>query len=208
MVEPTSTPSLLEPFGPEHSSHFVVFAPGDQGRLSDSAPSAIAAGLAKAGIHGIRFAFPPCDGKDGALRDALLAERIREAASLRAPSERLVLAGLSRGARVSAALAAELGAVGLVGFGYPFHARNNPDPDGRVEALAALPVPALIFQGTRDSHGNQEQIKGYNLPAHIRMHWLVDANHALHPRVRSGHTQAAQLAKAADVAATFIRNLI
>jgi hypothetical protein len=59
MAEPTSTPSLLEHFGPEHSPHFVVFAPGDQGRLSDSATSAIATGLAKAGIHGIRFASPP-----------------------------------------------------------------------------------------------------------------------------------------------------
>jgi hypothetical protein len=67
MIEPTFPPSLLEHFGPAHSSHLVVFAPGDQGRLSDSAPSAIAAGLAKAGIHGIRFAFPPCDDKDGAI---------------------------------------------------------------------------------------------------------------------------------------------
>lgn len=31
MLEPTSTPSFLEHFGPEHSSRFVVFAPGDQG---------------------------------------------------------------------------------------------------------------------------------------------------------------------------------
>jgi len=195
-------------YGPEHSSHFVVFAPGDRGRLSDSAPTAIAEGLAQAGLRGVRFAFPPCDDEDGALRDALLAEHIRQAASLRAPSERLVLAGLSRGARVGGALVAELGAVGLVGFGYPFHPRDDPDPGGRIEDLAALPVPALICQGTRDSHGNQEQVRGYDLPAHIRVHWLEDANHSLRPRARSGHTQATQLAEAAKVVVAFIRGLV
>jgi predicted alpha/beta-hydrolase family hydrolase len=193
--------------GPEHSLHLVVLAPGDQGRLQDAAPTAIAAGLASEGLRVVRFAFPPCDVKDGAERDALLAEHIRGAAALRGPQQRLVLAGLSRGARVSATLIDELDAVGLLGFAYPFHARHDPDPGGRVEALAALSVPALLCQGTRDSHGNRQQVQGYHLPAHVRVHWLEDANHALQPRARSGHTQAEQLARAAALAAAFVTGL-
>jgi uncharacterized protein len=193
--------------GPEHSAHLVVLAPGDQGRLEDSAPTAIAKGLAGADLRVVRFAFPPCDDDDGPVRDALLATHIREVAALRAPHQRLVLGGLSRGARVSASLVAELSATCLLGFAYPFHARHDPDPGGRPEALASLPVPALICQGTRDSHGNQQQVRGYKLPEHIRVHWLQDANHALHPRARSGHTQAGQLAEATGVAADFIRAL-
>ncbi|MDP6947059.1 MAG: hypothetical protein QF464_23115, partial [Myxococcota bacterium] len=166
-----------------------------------------AEGLAAAGIRVLRFAFPPCDEPDGALRDALLETHIREAAGERASHQALVLAGLSRGARVSASLVEPLGAVGLVGFAYPFHGRQDPHPRGRAEALGRVSVPVLICQGTRDSHGNQQQVRGYRLPPHIRLHWLVDANHALHPRARSGHTQASQLADATALAAAFIQGL-
>ncbi|MBW1878817.1 MAG: dienelactone hydrolase family protein [Deltaproteobacteria bacterium] len=190
--------------GPKASPHLFVLAPGDAGRLTDSAPLEIAEGLGRAGVRVIRFAFPPCD-EDGAVRDALLATEIRQAAACREPHQHLVLGGLSRGARVGAMLAQELGAIGLVGFAYPFHARHDPDPAERVTQLAQVNVPVLIFQGTRDSHGNREQVRGYRLPDHVRVHWLEDANHALHPRSRSGHTQASQLAEAAAMAAAFIR---
>ena len=190
--------------GPEDSAHLVVLAPGDQGRLEDSAPTAIAEGLAAAGLRVVRFPFPPCGDADSAARDALLAGLIREAAALQAPHQRLVLGGLSRGARVSGDLVAELAATCLLGFAYPFHPRQDPDPGDRPEALGRLPVPALICQGTRDSHGNQQQVRGYKLPDHIQVHWLEDANHALHPRARSGHTQAGQLAEASALAAAFV----
>jgi predicted alpha/beta-hydrolase family hydrolase len=96
----------------------------------------------------------------------------------------------------------------VVAFAYPFHPRHDPDPGPRLEALADVPVPVLIFQGTRDSHGNLEQVRGYRLPAHIQVHWLDDANHALHPRARSGHTQGGQLAEAITIAATFVNALV
>jgi predicted alpha/beta-hydrolase family hydrolase len=198
---------MYRSYGPEDSDHLVVLAPGDAGRLEDSAPTAIATGLAEAGIHVIRFASPACDARDDGTRDRLLADAVRAAASLGRPDQRLVLAGLSRGARVSASLVAELGALGLVAFAYPFHGRQDPHTHGREVELGRLERPALLFQGTRDSHGNREQVRGYDLPAHITVHWLEDANHALHPRARSGNSQAEQLARAAVVAAAFIRDL-
>ena len=190
--------------GPERASHVVVLAPGDEGRLSDVAPTLIARGLATAGLRVVRFDFPSCEG-DGAARDVVLAARLREAAAHRTGSQRLILGGMSRGARVSVALVDELQASGVLVYAYPFHARGDPDPGGRVEQLARVSVPVLMCQGTRDSHGNQQQILGYRLPAHIRIHWLEDANHALAPRSRSGQTQAEQLAESAEMAARFLR---
>ncbi len=198
--------------GPEDSAELVVLAPGDMGELSDTGPTAIAEGLANAGVRVARFPFPPLRdprilADDATARDALLATAIREVVEYRRPQQRLVLAGVSRGARVSGSLVDTLGAAGLLAFAYPFHPRQDPDVGDRVEALSCLRVPALICQGTRDSHGNRQQVRGYRLPPHIRVYWLEDANHALHPRARSGHTQAQQLAEATVVAAAFIRSL-
>ena len=194
--------------GPSESAHLVVLAPGDCGRLEDTAPSLISEALSSAGIRVVRFAFPDCDSMDSDVRDGLLKERIREAVSKHLDHRQLVLAGLSRGARVSASMVDELAAIALLGFAYPFHSREDPNPHGREAALAALTTPALICQGTRDSHGNREQIRGYQLPAHIQLHWLEDANHALRPRERSGFTQAQQLAEACRRATGFIRALL
>ena len=193
--------------GPETASHLLVLAPGDECRLTDTTPTALATALGEAGIRVVRFAFPPCDDPDGGVRDALLAAHIRQAAATRADGVHLVLGGLSRGARVSVSLLTELGAVGLLGFAYPFHGRHDPDPGDRVSALAGAPVPCLICQGTRDTRGNRQQVRGYGLPEHVRLHWLEDATHALRPRPRSGFSQAELLAEAAAVSARFIQSL-
>lgn len=190
----------MQIYGPSSSAVRVVLAPGDAGRLEDEAPSILAAGLVAAGLQVVRFAAPePVD--------AAFADAIRRAAATCLPHQRLVLAGLSRGARVSVGLVDELGAVCLVAFAYPFHARRDPHPRGRVSELAHLSVPVLLCQGTRDALGNREQVRGYHLPGHVRVHWLEDANHALHPRARSGHTLRGQLTEAAAVVAAFIRAL-
>jgi uncharacterized protein len=193
--------------GPESASQLLVLAPGDECRLTDATPTLIADALSDAGIRVVRFAFPDCDSSDGTLRDTLVAGLIREAAALKSPGQQLILGGLSRGARVSATLVRELSATGLVAFAYPFHGRNNPNPGDRVTQLASVPVPTLVCQGTRDSRGNRQQVRGYHLPSHITVHWLDDANHALEPRARSGHTQVDQLARASAVAVAFLRGL-
>jgi predicted alpha/beta-hydrolase family hydrolase len=198
---------MLMTHGPNESAHLVVLAPGDSGRLEDAAPTLISQELAEAGFRVVRFGFPDCDSRDTAARDHLLAEQIRGAVAEHLGERQLILGGLSRGARVSASLLDSLGGVGLLGFAYPFHGREDPDTGGRERDLAALRAPALICQGTRDSHGNREQVRGYRLPEHIRVHWLEDANHALRPRERSGFTQAEQLVEACRVAADFIRAL-
>jgi hypothetical protein len=163
--------------------------------------------LGDAGLRVVRCAAPVGQPATSGALDAALAQAIRRMAAQRVPDQHLVLGGFSRGARVGASLVADLGAVGLLGLAYPFHGRHDPDPGTRVADLAALPTPALIVQGTRDALGNLQQVRGYALPEHIRFHWAEDANHALHPRSRSGFTQAQQLAEAAAVAVRFVRGL-
>lgn len=193
--------------GPAASDVFVILGPGDRGRLEDVAPTLIADGLAQAGLRVLRFPAPADAGSADEGVDARLAERFLQAVAHRPPRARLVLAGFSRGARVGAALVTELQAHALLAFAYPFHPRDAQAPSGALELLRSLPVPALICQGTRDSHGNREQVRGYGLASHVRVHWMEDANHALVPRAASGHTQAGQCAQAASVAAAFIRSL-
>ena len=199
--------TMMITHGPVDSRHLLVLAPGDFGRLEDTAPTLISEALGRAGLRIVRFPFPLCDASDTEVRDALLTEKIREAIDEHQAGRKLILGGISRGARVSASLMDAVGGAGLLGFAYPFHSREDPDPRGREVALGALSVPAFICQGTRDSHGNREQIRGYGLPAHIQVHWLEDANHALHPRARSGFTQSQQLTQACHLAADFIRAL-
>jgi uncharacterized protein len=193
--------------GPENSAHFVVLAPGDSASLKDPVLTLVAERLAEAGLRVVRFGFPACDTQEAEVRDAVLGDRIREAAAQRCAGQELVLAGISRGARVSTALVEELNACALVGFAYPFHAREDPNPHGREHALAKLSRPALICQGTRDSHGNLQQVRGYHLPENIRLHWLEDANHALYPRKRFEISQKEQLEEALAVTVAFIRAL-
>ncbi len=208
--------------GPEDAGLAVILAPGDRGQVEDVAPRIIAGTLAAAGLRVARFA-DPSQGGDALRRDAAMAAKIREAAAdrgvglrgsarlsaaTRDPEACLVLAGFSRGARVSAGLVVELGAIALVGFAYPFHDRRDPDPKGRVEELLAAGAPTLLCQGTRDSHGNREQVRGYALPDRVRLHWLVDANHSLFPRARSGQPREPLLAEAAAVTVAFIRSLV
>jgi len=189
--------------GPADSSHVFLFAPGDSGCTTDLGPSRIAAGLAAQGIRVAQWDFV-CDSEDAEERDAVMAAAVREAAA-QCGEVPLVLGGMSRGARVSVGLVEELGAVAVLAFAYPFHSRTDPQTHGRERDLAAVSVPVLLCQGTRDAHGNQQQVVGYRLPAHIQVHWLLDANHPLRPRPSSGHRQEDQLAEATELAAAFIR---
>ncbi len=185
--------------GPADARHVVVFAPGDSGCVTDLGPALIAAGLARAGIRVVQFDMPPAGDSPGE-RDAVVAEAIREVVG-HCSGHRLVLGGMSRGARVSTTLVDTVAPVGLLLFAYPFHDRRDPDPRGRDQQLAEVAVPVLLCQGTRDSRGNRQQVIGYRLPAHVRVHWLEDANHPLRPRPASGTTAAEQLGQATQLAA-------
>jgi len=141
---------------------------------------------------------------DGDVTDAELCSRLYAQAELQ--SLPWVLGGFSRAARISAMIVEKLSAVGLLGFAYPFHTHGAPQEKPGLEALSRVRKESLVVQGTRDSHGNYEEVRGYGgVPSSVKLCWLEDGNHQLAPRARSGHTYAAHIQTAAAACLEFLR---
>lgn len=182
-------------YGPVDSLWLYVMAPGDCGELGDVAGTVVAQALAVQGVRVVRFAAP-VDGTDNDWEAAITAF-----VGTRSGSQRLLLGGQSRGARVSVGLAAPLGADALLLWSYPFHPRRSPTEVTGLARLNACTAPVWLCQGSRDAMGNREQVRGYDLGGHINVHWMEDANHNLVPRKRSGLQQEALLRHAVEVVA-------
>ena len=117
----------------------------------------------------------------------------------------LLLGGFSLGARIAAQAAHKLQPPALLCLGYPFHLRGEPGNRPGLETLRELHTPTLILQGTRDAHGNREEVRGYlPLPSCVSIHWLDDANHRFKPRARSGYSETEHPAEAAGAVLDFI----
>ena len=135
-------------------------------------------------------------------RAEALIEEYRSAVAGIGASGPLVIGGKSMGGRVASMLADELFATGriagLLCLGYPFHPPGKPE-QLRTKHLAALKVPALICQGTRDIFGAREEVAGYGLSKKIEILWLEDGDHDLKPRKGvSGFTAADHLKTVAE----------
>lgn len=118
---------------------------------------------------------------------------------------RILVGGKSMGGRMASVLAAERqGMDGVVCFGYPFHPPGKPDR-WRIEHFAALTVPALVVQGTRDPFGRREEVEGRSEAlGNVRMHWLEGGNHDFQPLKSQPDTQETLLASAASATRQFV----
>ena len=170
----------------------------------------IAGGLAADGLRVARFEFPYMQARreTGKRRPPdrlpVLTEMWREVA--REIGGDLVIGGKSLGGRVASLVADEIGARGLVCFGYPFHASGKL-PGPRIERLAELATPTLIVQGTRDPFGAPDEIAQYDLSPAIRIVWIEDGDHSLKPRKKSGRRESDTLAEAVAIVAEFVGGL-
>ncbi len=172
--------------------------------------TAVAEGLAAAAIAVVRFEFPYQHAARTGPRRApdrlpVLQASMREIVERHAPAP-FVLAGKSMGGRVATTLADELGAAGVLVFGYPFHPPKQPTRL-RTAHLAQLRTPTLILQGERDPFGTREQVAGYELSPSLTLEWLSDGDHSLSPRRSSGHTAAGHLATAIASAVQFVHRV-
>jgi predicted alpha/beta-hydrolase family hydrolase len=169
----------------------------------------VAEGVAASGVRVIRFEFPYMQrrretGKRGAPDPPrVLMQSFRDAIEEGGGSRELVIGGKSMGGRIASMVADDAGVLGLVCLGYPFH------PPGKLEKtrtshLESLRTPTLILQGTRDSFGSLEDVRGYKLSKAIQIEWLEDGDHSFKPRVRSGRTEADNVRAAVALAAEFI----
>jgi uncharacterized protein len=198
--------------GPQDAAATVVLAHGAGAPMDSPFMNRVAAGLADRGFRVVRFEFPYMakrreGGKRGAPdRPPVLLERWKDVVASLGGGKRLVVGGKSMGGRIASMIADEVGARGLVCFGYPFHPPGDPSRL-RTAHLETLATPALILQGTRDAFGNREDVATYKLSGAIRLHWLEGGDHSFKPPAGSGRTEKQNVEEAIGAAAEFVEGL-
>jgi predicted alpha/beta-hydrolase family hydrolase len=108
------------------------------------------------------------------------------------------------GGRMASMLLEESAAEGCICMGYPFHPPGKPEKL-RTQHLLSINKPLLILQGERDTFGKREEIASFNLSQQIQVSYLADGDHSFKPRKASGHNLEANLHKAIEHSAAFIR---
>lgn len=174
--------------------------------------NAFAEGLAERGWRVVRFEFPymakrRLDGKRRPPERAPVLLNCWHSVIDTLGADTLVIGGKSMGGRMASMIAAQSGVRGLACLGYPFHPAGKPDRL-RVDHLAALTVPTLILQGTRDPLGNRDEVAGYTLSPSIGIHWAEDGDHDLKPRKASGRSREENWQEAISALDGFLRGLV
>lgn len=194
--------------GPANGPVFL-FAHGAGGAMDTPFMDRVAKAMGERGIRVVRFEFPYMaarreGGKRGAPdRQPALLDSWRRVIQEHGGGANVVIGGKSMGGRMASLIADEMHVRALVCFGYPFHPPGKP-AQLRTAHLEHLRTPTLIVQGTRDPFGTREEVAAYPLSPAIRVEWLEDGDHSFKPRKASGFTEAAHIARAAELAAGFM----
>lgn len=152
------------------------------------------------GNHGIathRFEFPYMKaGKSRpdspAVAEAAVREAVREAAR-GAPGLPLLAGGKSFGGRMTSQAQAKEplpGVRGLVFFGFPLHAPGRLGVE-RAEHLAAVEIPMLFLQGTRDEFASLDLLQAVvrRLGSRATLHLIEEGDHSFKVPKRTGKTE-------------------
>ena len=198
--------------GPSGSAITVALAHGAGAPMDSTFMNRVGAGFAARGLRVARFEFPymarrRTEGRRGAPdREPILRSCWKQVVEALGGGARVVVGGKSMGGRIASMIADEVGARGLVCFGYPFHPPGDP---GRLRTahLAGLRTPALILQGTRDPFGTRDDVAGYGLSPSIRVHWIEGGDHSFKPPAKSGRTESGNVEEAIETAAAFVKGL-
>lgn len=198
--------------GADDARDTFLFAHGAGAPMDSTFMARVARALAERGIRVVRFEFPYMarrreGGSRGAPdREPVLRARWLEMVERFGGGARVSVGGKSLGGRIASMIADEAHVRGLVCFGYPFHPPGDRERL-RTKHLETLATPALILQGTRDPFGTPEDVAGYRLSPSIRVEWLEGGDHSFKPPAKSGTTEAQNVDRAIEAAASFLRNL-
>ena len=189
-----------------------VFAHGAGAGMAHPFMAAVARGLAARGIAVVRYNFPYME--KGSKRPdapkvahAAVREAVSEAAR-RFPGLPLFAGGKSFGGRMTSQAQAQSalpGVRGLVFLGFPLHAAGNPS-DARGAHLAAVRIPMLFLQGSRDALASLDLLQplAARLGPLATLHVVADADHSFHVPARTGRKDAEVLAEVLDALAGWI----
>jgi uncharacterized protein len=193
-----------------------VFGHGAGAGMEHPFMTRVALGLGERGIATLRYQFPYMER--GARRPdvpevahAAVRAAVAQGAR-RLPRLPLIAGGKSFGGRMTsqAQAASPLpGVVGLLFFGFPLHKAGKPSID-RAQHLAAIKVPMLFVQGTRDVLADASLIEPTieALRGTATLHWVPEGDHSLHVPAKSGRNDTEVLNAALDAARDWVERIL
>lgn len=200
---------------PKDARACYVLAHGAGADMRHSFMEKVAEGLANRGIATFRFNFPYMEKKLGrpdqpAVAHAAIRAAVVEAARL-CPGVTLVAGGKSFGGRMTsqAQSKAPLPDVkGLAFLGFPLHADKKPSTE-RAEHLAAIAIPMLFLQGTRDGLADLGLLKPVidALGPKATLHEVEGGDHSFAVLKKSGRSNEEALAEVLDALTAWIDGL-
>ena len=174
--------------------------------------AAVAHGLFEREVATLRFQFPSMERASKrvdppSVAQATVRAAVAEAAR-RFPQAALFAGGKSFGGRMTSQAQAQSplpGLRGLVFLGFPLHASGNPS-DARGAHLAAVRIPMLFVQGSRDALASLDLLQPLTarLGPLATLHLVADADHSFHVPARTGRKDAEVLGEVLDAVADWI----
>ncbi|MBR1226968.1 MULTISPECIES: alpha/beta family hydrolase [unclassified Bradyrhizobium] len=196
---------------PPQARACYVFAHGAGAGMAHASMETIATGLADRGIATLRYQFPYMEkgskrpdapGVAHAAVRAAVAEAARRYIGLP-----LIAGGKSFGGRMTSqaqAIDALPGVRGLAFFAFPLHPAGKPSSD-RAKHLAAVDIPMLFLQGTRDALAElsllEPVVKKLGKPA--TLHLVKEADHSFHVLKSSGRNDREVMTEVLDAFAAW-----
>ena len=200
---------------PERASFLYVLAHGAGAGMRHRFLEAMAGLLAGEGIATLRYQFPYMEQqrkRPDPPGVAVATVRAAVEAGLAAlPGTSLLAGGKSFGGRMTSTAAASAplpGVRGLVFLGYPLHPPGKPGVE-RAAHLAAVRIPMLFLQGTRDDFARSDLLHDtiVRLGSLATLHLVPDGDHSFSVRKASGQDPAAVLADLASRIGSWARGL-
>ncbi|MGF1666146.1 MAG: alpha/beta family hydrolase, partial [Acidimicrobiia bacterium] len=167
----------------------------------------LAGALAETGLGVITFNYPYTElGRKAPDRAPVLLDCHRAVATLAGErTQRLFLAGRSMGGRMATMLAADgLPMAGLIAYAYPLHPAGKPDRL-RIDHLPRMGVPALFFQGDKDTLARSDRFDAHVRPIPgVQVVDLIGVDHSWRAK---GRTEAQLLAEVGSATGSWIGRL-
>lgn len=189
-----------------------VLAHGAGAGMTHPFMAAVAEGLKERGIATWRYNFGYID--KGSRRPdppkvahAAVRAAVAEAAK-QLPRVPLFAGGKSFGGRMASqaqAIEPLPGVAGLVFLGFPLHPAGKPSGE-RAAHLAAIKVPMLFLQGSRDDLAHLDRLRPVveSLGANATLEVIADADHSFHVPARAGRSDLQVLASMLDALAAWV----
>jgi hypothetical protein len=194
----------------------LVFAPGAGAGMNHSYMVAVCDGLAARGMATLRYQFPAMERGSKRVDPPALCHLTVQAAVAAArtlvPTLPLFAGGKSFGGRMTSqaqALAPLPQVRGLFFFGFPLHPPKRPTI-ARADHLAAVQVPMLFLQGTRDEMADLTLVRSVaaRLRAPVTLKVIDHADHSFHVLVRSGTTDGKVRHSMLDAVAAWTASIV